>query len=81
MPEPTDDWRGLIELNPKILRGKPVLKRTRVAVEIVVGALAAGMTVDEVCEEYCVKPEQVRAALAYAADIVADEKVYALAHR
>ena len=81
MGKPDAGWRELIELNPRILRGKPVVKGTRVPVEIVVGSLAAGMTIDEVCEEHCLTPEQVRAALAYAAEVVADETVYALAHR
>jgi len=37
------------------------------------------MSVEEVCEEYRVKPEQVNAALGYAAEVMAEEHVYALA--
>ena len=73
------NWRSLIAMNPKILRGKPVIRGTRVPVRVIVGSLAAGMTVDEVCDEYSLKPEHVRAALAYAAEALADEEVHALA--
>jgi uncharacterized protein (DUF433 family) len=79
MKEGPGDWRSLIAVNPKILRGKPVIRGTRVPVRIIIGSLAAGMTVEEVCDEYSLKPEHVRAALAYAAEALADEEVYALA--
>ena len=62
------DWRNLIASDPGILRGKPVVKGTRVPVEIVVGSVAGGMSIAEVCDEYLLKPEQVRAAQAYAAE-------------
>ena len=44
-------------------------------VHIVVGALAGGMAMAEVCEEYYLTEEQVRAALRYAAETVAEECV------
>jgi len=56
-----------------------VIKGTRVPVQVIVGSLAGDMSVPEVCERYRLKPEQVQAALAYAAEILADERVYALA--
>jgi len=64
-----------IIVDPGILGGRPVIRDTRVLVQVIVGGLAAGMTVEEVCEQYRVTEEQVRAALAYAADIVANERV------
>jgi len=73
------DWRGLLAADPRILRGKPVIKGTRVPVRIAVGSLAAGMSVEQVCEEYCLTPTQVHAALSYATGVLADEEVYALA--
>lgn len=79
MNEDQGDWRGLITVDPRILRGKPVINGTRIPVRIVVGSLAAGMSVEEVCEEYCLTPPQVCAALSYAAEVLADEQVYALA--
>jgi len=71
----TRSWRDLITLDPKILGGKPVLKGTRVPVQVLVGSLAGGMGVEEVCDQYRVTPEQVHAALAYAAETLADEPV------
>jgi uncharacterized protein (DUF433 family) len=69
------DWRQHVHIDPEVLGGKPVLRGTRVPVQVVVGSLAGGMTLEEVCEEYGVTEDQVRAALAYAAEIVASEVV------
>ena len=80
MSTKTRSWRKLIAIDPKILGGKPVLKGTRVPIQIIVGSLAGDMTIEEVCDQYRVTPEQVHAALAYAAETLADERVYALAH-
>ena len=74
------DWTDRIAVDPKVLAGKPVIKGTRVPVEVVVGSLAGTMSVAEVCEQYRVSPAQVKAALAYAAESLAEERVYALAH-
>ena len=55
--------------------GKPVIKGTRVPVDLVVGKLAGGMTVEQVAEEYDLQRDDVLAALRYAADAVAGEQV------
>jgi len=70
--------RTPIVIDPSIMGGKPVIRGTRVPVQVIVGALAGGMTVDEVCEEYRVTTKDVQAALAYAAEALAEEKVRAL---
>lgn len=44
---------------------------TRVPVSIVIGSLAGGMSLEEVMAEYELRKEQVEAALAYAAELVA----------
>ena len=72
-------WNKYVVVDRKILRGKPVIKGTRVAVQVILGSLAAGMSVADVCEQYRLKPAQVRAGLAYAAEVLAEESVYALA--
>jgi uncharacterized protein (DUF433 family) len=64
-----------VTIDPEIQGGRPVLAGTRLPVQVVIGALASGMTLAEVCEEYYVTEEQVRAALAYAAQTLADETV------
>ncbi|MBM4034020.1 MAG: DUF433 domain-containing protein [Planctomycetes bacterium] len=71
---------GHIVVDPKVLGGKPVIEGTRVPVEIIVGSLAATMSVADVCEQYRLTPAQVKAALAYAAESLAEERIYALAH-
>ncbi len=57
-------WKRRIDINPDIMGGKPVIKGTRVPIEIIVGGLAGGMTTADICKEYRIKEEEdVRAAL------------------
>jgi uncharacterized protein (DUF433 family) len=67
-----------ITSDPRVLGGKPVVERTRVPVAVVVGSLAAGDSIDDVCRSYRLTHAQVRAALAYAADSLENEMVVAL---
>lgn len=55
--------------------GKPVIDRTRVPVDLVMGKIAGGMTIDAIMEEYDLTREQVSAALRYAATVVAGEEI------
>ncbi|MBI2303594.1 MAG: DUF433 domain-containing protein [Chloroflexi bacterium] len=75
------NWQERITINPEIMGGKPVIKGTRVPVQVVIGSLAGGMTVEEVCREYRLAQEDVLAALAYAAEALAEERLYALPPR
>ena len=43
-------WREQIAVDPEIQGGRPVIRGIRVLVQIIVGSLAGGMTVEEVCE-------------------------------
>lgn len=72
------DWKKRVEINPDIMGGKPVIKGTRVPVEVIVGSLAGGMAIEEVCKEYRIKVEDVRAALAYAAETLSEEQLIAV---
>ena len=67
-----------ITVDEKVRFGRPVIQGTRVPVELVVGKLAGGMTVEEVTEEYVLTREDVLAALAYAARLIADEHIRAV---
>ena len=58
--------------------GRPVIKGTRVPVDLVVSKLAHGMTNDEVCEEYGLQREDVLAALSYAARQLSEEQIRAV---
>lgn len=64
-----------IEINPKVMLGKPVIKGTRIPVEIVIRKLGQGMTSDELLDAYSnLKKEDIQAALLYAADVLAHEE-------
>lgn len=66
-----------IEVDPAIRFGKPVIQGTRVPVELVIAKLAGGMSADEVASEYDLTLEDIQAALAYAASVLADEEIRA----
>jgi len=74
MSAQVDDWQRWVSTDPAVLSGVPVVAGTRVPVALVLGSLAAGLTVDEVQEHYpTVSAEAVRGCLAYAAYLAADE--------
>ena len=65
-----------VTVDPKIMFGKPVIKGTRVPVELVLRKIAAGMTDQQILEHHphlCV--EDIRAAVAFAADHLAAEEI------
>ncbi len=66
-----------IQLNPKVMVGKPVIRGTRITVEQVLDLLEQGYTVDEVVSEYPrLTADDVYAAIGYARTQIADELVY-----
>lgn len=68
-----------IEINPKILGGKPVVRGTRISVELLLRSLSEGARVEDLLESYPNLSEaDVRAAIAYAADSVACEETVAV---
>ena len=60
-----------ISMDPDVRFGKPCLTGTRIDVATIVGAVAAGDSVESVAEEYALSAAQVRSALSYAAHIAA----------
>lgn len=73
------NWRDYIEERKDVMMGKPVFKGTRLTVEHVLKEMGTGMTDRELLDNYpTLRPEHLRAALLYAADVVAmDETIYA----
>jgi uncharacterized protein (DUF433 family) len=68
-----------IEIDPSVMLGKPVVKNTRIPVELVLRKLAQGATIADLIDAYPKLVEaDVRACLAYAADAVAHEEMYPL---
>ena len=77
MTETVEIARG-ITVDKRVRFGKPVLKGTRIDVALVLGQLAAGVTYDELIDQYGVSHEGILDALNYAAEIVGQETVRAL---
>ena len=66
--------RGIV-VDAKVRFGKPVIKGTRVPVDLIVGKLAGGMTIEVVMKEYELKRKDVLNALSYAAKLTSEEEV------
>jgi len=68
--------RDRIEINRKVMLGKPVIAGTRIPVEMVLRKLAAGMSVEAVLRDYPrLTREDVQAALSYASEAVGQEDI------
>ena len=71
----------LIVSNPKIMMGKPVIRGTRITVELILEKFAAGQTEDQILAAYPhITRDGVRAALAFAAEALQASIVYPLEH-
>ena len=65
-----------IAIDPKIMLGKPVIRGTRITVELILRKLAEGADEHAILEAYPhLKKEDVQAAVGYAADTLAHEEV------
>lgn len=65
-----------ITVNPQIFGGKPIIRGRRLAVEHVLGMLAAGDTAETIIEGYpWLEPEDVQACLVYARRHVGHERI------
>jgi uncharacterized protein (DUF433 family) len=68
-----------IEINPSIMQGKPVIRGTRITVELLLRKLGEGAPIEDLLDAYPrLAADDIRAALAYAADTIAHEAVLAL---
>ena len=66
-----------ITVNPDVMVGKPILRGLRITVEQILNALAGGISVEELLEEYPeLEREDIQAALVYASQLVHDEQVF-----
>lgn len=65
-----------IDINPKIMFGKPVIKGTRITVEHILRKLAGGMTIKEIIKDLPhLEPEDIYAAQNFAADYLSEEEI------
>ena len=66
-----------IVVDPNVMVGKPVIKGTRITVELILRQFAEGLTTDEILKNYPhLTKEDIRAVMAYATDRVEEETVY-----
>lgn len=73
------DWQDRINVDPKVLVGKPVIRGTRIAVEFLIDLLAEGWTREQILKNYPqLTPDDIQAALRYAAESLKQEHVYPL---
>ena len=65
-----------IHADPHVLCGKPVIRGTRISVELILRKLSEGATVEDLLDAYPhLTVEDVRAAVAFAADVVAEDGI------
>ena len=65
-----------ITINPRVMLGKPVIRGTRIPVELILRKLSEGAAHTDLLDAYPhLTPEDIRAALRYAADTLAHEEV------
>ena len=72
-------WQDHVEERKDVMMGKPVFKGTRLTVEHILKEMGSGMNAPELLDQYpTLRPEHIRAALLYAAAMLArDESIYA----
>ncbi len=70
------NYASRVIINPDIMLGKPVIKGTRVTVELILRKLSEGMTIDQMLIAYShLSKEDVYAALTFASDLIANEEI------
>ncbi len=74
-------WQDRIVASPEVLVGKPVVKGTRLSVELIIELLADGWTQEQILESYPkLTSDDIRACLSYAGELLQMEKVFPLEH-
>lgn len=73
----TTKYQNRIMVDPKIMVGKPVIKGTRITVELILRLLAQGHNIEEIINAYPhLKKADIYAALEYATEIIEEEKLF-----
>lgn len=69
------NWQNRIVADPAVCHGKACIKGTRVMVSVVLDNLAAGETPEQIAAAYRLAPEDIQAALLYAAELTKERIV------
>jgi uncharacterized protein (DUF433 family) len=71
-----------IVIDPRIMMGKPVIRGTRITVEILLKKLSEGLSQEEIMKEYPrLKAADIKAALGYAASTIQNEEIHFVSKR
>jgi uncharacterized protein (DUF433 family) len=74
---PDMSWQDHIETSPEVLTGKPVVRGTRIPVELVIDLLGQGWEIDALLEQYpALQHADICACLQYASERLKSERVY-----
>lgn len=77
--KPMTDWKTRIVVDPDILVGKPTVKGTRIAVELILDRLSDGWTMEDILTSYpTLTREDVLAALSFTAELFKEETFVAI---
>ena len=72
------NYKDKIKSNPDIMLGKPVIKGTRITVELILKRLSEGASMDEILEGYPnISKDDILACLSYSADVIGEEELIA----
>lgn len=72
------EYKERIITDPNIMLGKPVIKGSRITVELILRKLSEGMTIEELLEAYPhLTKEDILATLSYSADVISKEELIA----
>lgn len=70
------NWQDRITVDPRVCHGKACIRGTRVMVSVILDNLAANVPPDEILRSYpTLRPEDVQAAIAYAADLARERVI------
>ena len=73
----TAEWSQRITIDPNVLLGKPTIRGLRISVEQILRALASGVSVEDLLQDYPeLERDDILACIAYAATLVSSERVY-----
>ncbi|MDF9391325.1 MULTISPECIES: DUF433 domain-containing protein [Methylococcus] len=73
------NWKDRIVVDPDILVGKPIIKGTRISVELLLDRLADGWSIDDILRSYPhLTRDDVLAALSFAAELFREERFVAV---
>jgi uncharacterized protein (DUF433 family) len=73
-------YQDRITANPKVMLGKPVVKGTRITVELILRKIAGGFSFDEIIEMYPhITKDDILACVAFAASVIESEETLKIA--